>query len=616
MATTQLLSLVISAVDQVSRVVDNINGKLGGLGNAAGQAGKQTSGMSGAIAAGFIQAQVAIAAVTQGIGFLQSKIGEASQVQLENLTAASTFAALTGQNFDQASTFIDGLNERLAKSAAALPGATADYTKLARTIQDNVIGAFKDLNGNLNMKGFEDTLASITESFGVLAAGSGVDVGNTALGLTKALGGASISELRQIQIFEQNPAVLNFLEERLNQLGAKTLKDLDVKTRVKLIEEAGTKFVTGEFKTRAAQSVDGLLQAFQSTLFDPQTGIFGLMRDLDPNTKGQQTVFATFNQTLKQLVGSGGLFDQMNKLFASLGLTADPMKMLNDGLMAFNDGLAWISHQLNHVQMLMDHGKDVGKDLMVNVLNFLNNGIGAIANFFQSLSPSASADIGAKAGIIAGDLIAKILQFIGSLDWGSILVTIGNIAIQLISGIGAFAIALQATLIDKLSTSLRDFGDSLIQALLEMLVQIKDIAVANIRAIAPQAVTAVGGVAQNVFGATPLGAAFNFGKSLVGASYQGYIPNAASGFLGALSSEMRGMPTGASPIVANTSEAILTPRMLTNLVKGSVAMGSSGGTFAPQVVVNAGGGNPEEIAQEVLRQIEILYRQYTQGALA
>ncbi|NJR38523.1 MAG: hypothetical protein HC781_06350 [Leptolyngbyaceae cyanobacterium CSU_1_4] len=333
MASQQLLSLVIQAIDKASGVVNKIQGAIGGLGGSAKQAEGQAGGLSNAISFGMVKAQAAIAITQQGYAQLQGMIAESSNLQLQNMTAASTFAAMTGKSFDEAGGFIDRLNNRLAKSAAALPGATQDYATLARTIQDNVLDAFKGADGKLSdMKGFEDVLAGISESYGVLAAGSGVDIGNTGLGLSKALGGASIAELRQIQIFEQNPAVLNFLDERLKALGAKTLKDLDIKTRVALVKQAGDKFVTQEFKTRAAETVDGLLQSFKSTLFDPQTGIFGLSRDLSPETEGTQSAFTSLNKLLKNLLGGGGLFEQVSSILQSLGLTADPMQLLADGL--------------------------------------------------------------------------------------------------------------------------------------------------------------------------------------------------------------------------------------------------------------------------------------------
>ncbi len=120
-------------------------------------------------------------------------------------------------------------------SAATLPGATQEYKNLATSIQDNVLEAFRGLDGEVDLQGFEDTVTSISESFGALTASSTKQVGNTAMGLTKALSGASVAGLRTNMFFEQNPVILNEIEKKLQELGVETLSDLDIKTRVKLM---------------------------------------------------------------------------------------------------------------------------------------------------------------------------------------------------------------------------------------------------------------------------------------------------------------------------------------------------------------------------------------------
>jgi hypothetical protein len=57
--------------------------------------------------------------------------------------------------------------------------------------------------------------------------------------------------------------------------------------------------------------------------------------------------------------------------------------------------------------------------------------------------------------------------------------------------------------------------------------------------------------------------------------------------------------------------------MLSNLVNGAVSMGarSGGGTFAPQIIVNAS-GDAQAIAAEVMRLIQLEFSEYQAGQLA
>jgi hypothetical protein len=103
-----------------------------------------------------------------------------------------------------------------------------------------------------------------------------------------------------------------------------------------------------------------------------------------------------------------------------------------------------------------------------------------------------------------------------------------------------------------------------------------------------------------------IGNSFSYVSSLVtgGAKYRGYIP-ASDGLLSALSTEMTRKPKGSDIVIANSTEAILTPAMLRNLVSGSAAVGRSGGnTINQNFNFQLSNGTPTEIAREAIRIIE------------
>ncbi len=97
-------------------------------------------------------------------------------------------------------------------------------------------------------------------------------------------------------------------------------------------------------------------------------------------------------------------------------------------------------------------------------------------------------------------------------------------------------------------------------------------------------------------------------------SWQGYIPTAANGWLGmvggllnAASTEQRNAPAGAGLLMANTSEFVLTPDQMNNLIGGTAQIAGTGAmTNIGGISVNISGasGDPQAIAQAVISEIE------------
>jgi hypothetical protein len=475
------LFIKISAQDFASGPIKRLGQQIRGTFDGVGQ--QVNKGVTESLTGAVFKANL----LTQGFNFAIGKaqeaaqsitgaINQANQLQLEQINAATTFASLTGKSYEEAVTVIESLNNRLAKSAATLPGATQEYKNLATTIQDNVLEAFRGIDGEVDLQGFEDTVTGISESFGALTAASTKQVGNTAMGLTKALSGASVSELRTNMFFEQNPVILNEIEKRLQELGVATLRDLDVKTRVKLIEEVGKKFITEDFKKQASESVDGLIQGFKSVLFDPSGGIFGVMRDLDDQMKGTQSAFSAYNEVIKSLIGEEGLFGTKGPIAALgtvLGLNnMDPMKALQGAFNRINTGIQAVSDFVFNFAALIENGANL-RDVVLsnlgtireNVAGFLGNILadatgslgrllsGAanfleqapigelLASLFNGLTTALAgldmSGLGSQVGRILAALINQIGRFLEKVDLGALLVAVGRMAMVILSGIGA-----------------------------------------------------------------------------------------------------------------------------------------------------------------------------------
>lgn len=526
-----IAELIIRLKDQASSGLGRIGGAIAGLTGKAGAAAEQSNNMAGAIAQGVLQANAVTYGVqkaTEAIGFMNNAFNEAKNLQLEQINAASTFSSLTGQSFEQASKFIEGLNDRLSKSAAALPGATADYKALAIAVQDNVLEAFKDPAGTLNQQGFEDTLASIAESFGALTAASTRDIGNTNLGVSKALGGASIAELRSIAFFEQNAVVLNELEKRLKAMGKTSLKDLNIADRVKLIEDVGKKFITKDFKKNAGESVDGLLQSFNSTLFDPSAGIFGIMKDLDPKTEGVQSAFSSLNNALIELIGQDGVFELMRSILKEAGVVLpDPMAKIKGavdfvvgGLKKVNEGLRYVNDFIKAGGTLFDSFRLITGAIAGDVLNpnkilnditaflaqtgekignflssviaqagpLLNQGVAIASKFFAD--PGKFYELGVAFGGLVGSIARNIIVFLSQVDYPQLLIGIGRVAIaigaaalgaigglgiQVVSGIGEAIAGAGGSVINALGTLVQVIGQTIVDWLAAIASPVKNL---------------------------------------------------------------------------------------------------------------------------------------------
>lgn len=704
MATTQLLSLVISAIDKATAPIKGIQGALSGLSRSAKEASSVSSGLSSAIASGMLQAQAAIAITQQGFGALQGAIAKSTDLQISNLTTAQTFSALTGTAFDESAKFVDRLNSSLAISAAALPGTTEDYTRLARSISDNVLPAFQDASGKMkNLAGFEGSLKSITESFGVLSAASGVDIGNTSLGLTKALGGASVAELRLISVFEQNPQILNAIDKRLKEVGAKSLRDLDVQSRIALIQTIGEKFVTGEFKARASETVDGLLQSFKSTLFDPSTGVFGLSKDLNLNQAGQQSAFASFNKLLKSVIGNGGLTERLRELLEGLGLSANPMVLLRDGFEFLNTWVLNVTKGLQFIKDRIPKGGDFFSKIeklmgnidlsLVNVGKFLQDNLGGIGKLLAGYINDAIAAIPAVLSAIDWGWVSESLMgattfffnefgsFLMNLD-ASVYASAAGVLLgaSIIGGVGSIAAGLGAAIIaataglpvlltgaivlgvvaaaqiitdnwsviwSAIAETLQSMGrvisgiiksvvglltgngglivkgfDDIFKGTIDIIRKVLDsIAIAR-QTLGDNTALTSGQTAANNAAALAdqkLAQAIknNGGSAIVPSRFMGQIPTAASGLMSALALESSRAPRNSTPVIANSSEFILRPEQMRNLVQGTAAIASSGGSsFAPTINISGSFGDVESLSKEVLRHLEIFYQEFQQGQLA
>ena len=343
-----------------------------------------------------------VAAATAAVYGLTKGLEDAGNIELNNINTAGTYAALTKTSYADASKAITDLNNDLARSAAALPGATQDYKDIAGGILDNMVPAFRDASGVVDKSGLIKGVKTLATNFGVLGAQSQTASKDVSKFISKALGGGSESELGQLLFAENNPALLSFYIDELKKQGA-SIKNATTQQRAIALELASSKLVTDDVKKAASQSFSGVLEGFKSNLFDPNTGLFGLMRDLNTSTPEVESILSAVTKGLDAVVGENGLLSTIGRTLQLLGFKAiDPMLVLKnvvDGItgriQAFNGYLRSLAaiFYVNRGNASFSNLKYVSKEIGVWIGNIINNSVRSLENIDLSFIVTAIGNI-------------------------------------------------------------------------------------------------------------------------------------------------------------------------------------------------------------------------------
>ncbi|MEA5625318.1 hypothetical protein [Nostoc sp. UHCC 0251] len=411
--------------------------------------------MTGAISAGL----QGLSSLVSGIS---SKLSGAMNIQQQNIATAGTLMKIIGFSFKESSDFIDDFATNMSKVAAVLPGATSDYVSLGKGIMDNLVPAFKELNGSFDKAGYTEALNSITRDAGFLGAANQVDTAGTSRGVSNFLGGVSTKRLQGLEFFRANPSLIPLMEAEAKKIGV-NIEKATAKQRVKILSAALK--TPQEVIDASVESVSGLVESLKSSVFDPQTGVFGLLRNLKPEKKGGPTALKSINELLKSLIGEGGLVEQTSKALAGLGIVlGDPMVKLKTAADKFNNtikSLTDIFSQFNNRnpgQTLDDAKETLIADLQFffgnlfkfdglgsslagitnNFINFLNEvnwtelfqylgerlavAVNELADFIIKLDYGKTLDVILK---MIGGLFMGLARFLVKINWGKVIVALG-----------------------------------------------------------------------------------------------------------------------------------------------------------------------------------------------
>jgi len=254
--------------------------------------------MTSAIVAGFQQGVNLMMAPMRAFGnAFAERVGD----EMEDIKSAGGMFALDKKNktplfssFEDAMSMQEGLNRSLAKSAAALPGATNDYVRAARGLTDTVMGAFGKneeafkkfatelgaKEGATSEEAITKVLQRFTEQTVLLGQGQTGGMPLTML-MEQLVTRESVSiasmQARYAQL-RSNPLLANMLQDAEKEINASAAGTAD---RFKAVMKALDNALPQEVVNKMRRSVSGLIEATRSAFFDPDTGLFGLSRELN-----------------------------------------------------------------------------------------------------------------------------------------------------------------------------------------------------------------------------------------------------------------------------------------------------------------------------------------------
>lgn len=420
------IDLIFEAIDRTSATVNKIDSGIKGLSGSSSALGSALSGVFAG--AGIAAFNTAISAATATFDAFGDAISRGASRQSDLISSAGGLAVAINQPISNATDILRDLNAELTQSVSSLPGATQAYLDLAGGIADNLVPAAKDLAGNLNIDQLQQVTKEITEAYGVIASGQGVQTPDVVKALQGAISGRSISELRNLLLFQEGTGS-KVLEEIQNQLIARNvseLKDLDERARIEVIKIAGEKFATDEFKDALSNTFEGNLEGIK-TIFDRLTDFSRVLSGrnnlsvIDAATDVLKSVMGLFDKISTSLGQAFGVNDE-----TLLTFVFDSLK----GLSSFIDSVA-ASIDTNALTAFFSRIQDV-----FNAINDLvsNDNLAAASDIF-----SGGFDIGKKIG-------EAIRNWVESIDWSNVLIDFGEVIIAVVNFAAGFVMGLNEEL--------------------------------------------------------------------------------------------------------------------------------------------------------------------------
>jgi hypothetical protein len=393
-------------------------------------AGNQLAEMiTGSIVRGF---QLGVSIMMKPFQYATNAFGERIRDELSDIQSAGGLFATDrryGMNlfkdFGEARRTQEMINARLAKSAAELPGETAQYVREAKRITDTMIGAmgrsqeaFVKYAEEMGAKrgDREDALATVIQKFTEKAVLLGQQPGG---GGTRSIYG--IPQLLEMMVnmpqvnlksmsyryasLRDNPLLANALQQGEAEINKTALGTTErLKAIMKILDQA----LPNEVVSSMRNSMDGIVQTIKSAIIDPETGIFGLGRKM-------------MDVVVPRVDSLGRYLDKTGKVVTDIAdaekETTSLYALLRDSIAGFVVPLQGL---INILPQIYDPLKAIGLDLVefrnvsqrfLATFNGFTKGFEQLGDKLKSYNIKSTA--AARGGLLT---IANLLQNLGKID--------------------------------------------------------------------------------------------------------------------------------------------------------------------------------------------------------
>ena len=400
--------------------------------------------------------------ITVPFNYLVNSVKKSVDDEMDDVkSAGGIFAIGKKAGLDFADTFEEAveiqkkLNKEMASLASSLPGETNDYVRTMKQITDSTMQLFSDPaqasravrlaqeNFNSNVNTPEEAFTEMTKQLAKLITLAELDSGEGTpfhtivekLMSTKK-GKVKIDALSKFAKLQNDPLLKNALkdfQDEMNSAAAETPERLAA--IIKALEQAFP-----EEKIRAMQNTSkGVFEAMRSSLFDPETGLFGDRRGFDidftgvdkmGDTKVEKSVakfltemFVNFSKVIMPVLAHlpkifepfEGLLNPLKDLYANAENTASNFRAAQKLFSGFKDGTQSVRAAIFAIAKLAKaFGADFS-DFEVGVKLFEKDAnLGEILKeVLARLTSSEGLErIGTAIGTIVGNLISTVSKAI------------------------------------------------------------------------------------------------------------------------------------------------------------------------------------------------------------
>jgi hypothetical protein len=251
--------------------------------------------------------------------YIKDGIWDAAQLQTSMIASSSDLAQNMKIPIKDAMDMMFQSQITISKLAAALPGETSGYASVYRSLAGTLSKQFKGDD-------FKAVAEEMTKRVGLLAAIRGSDSGQAGQATNRVLAGTmGIGEAMTNDIFQQNPALVQALFENIQKMNLDPgdWKTISQEARTKILQLSLAKAAPDTLIKEFEGTFQGTIEGLKTTVFDPITGILGMLRTVDGT--GGQTLLSAATGLLDRLMG---FKDAVVKLALSFGVNLDPFYYL------------------------------------------------------------------------------------------------------------------------------------------------------------------------------------------------------------------------------------------------------------------------------------------------